>query len=493
MKHSAGALISLFDLDRGSPHSLYKQVYNTLRSSILEGHLESGSRIPSSRQLANELGVSRNTVVQAYDQLQAEDFLESGVGQGSYIKLQFSEQLTPVKKTNHLNRARVSKRGQAMLDAYTPETPAGSPPPFVSGIPALDSFPFKAWQRAMQRAARVITSGDMNYGPTAGYYPLRKSLASYLAVARGVRCTPEQIIMVNGVQPGLDLIARLLTDPGDGVWIEDPGHFGARSAFTAAQNTLMPAPVDQEGLRISPAMQQDDDARLVYVSPSHQSPTGVIMSLERRLQLLKWANEKNAWIIEDDYDSEFRYRGQPLAALQGLVENAPVLYMGTFSKTFVPSIRMAYLVVPEELVETFCHGRRTVDTHSPTPLQVAMHLFIEEGHMTSHIRRMRNLYAERQRLFLEAAEKYFGNTILFHPSDSGMHLVGDVGQQNDRLLSKAAHEAGFVVTALSDYFIGKADRRGLIFGYTCVRNEEMDKKVKQLAKVLRPLLKPERP
>jgi GntR family transcriptional regulator / MocR family aminotransferase len=489
MKHSAGALISLFDIDRSSPHSLYKQVYSTLRSSILEGHLEPGSRIPSSRQLANELCVSRNTIVQAYDQLQAEDYLESGVGQGSYIKLQFADSLTPVKKSHSKNRVRVSKRGQAMLDAYTPETPAGTPSPFVPGIPALDSFPYKDWQRAMQRAGRVISSADMNYGSTAGYLPLRKSLAAYLAVSRGVRCTPEQIIMVNGVQPGLDLIARILTDPGDKVWIEDPGHYGARSAFAAAQNKLMPAPVDEQGLVISKEMQNDVNANLVYVTPSHQTPTGAIMSLERRLQLINWADSKGAWIIEDDYDSEFRYRGQPLAALQGLVEDAPVLYMGTFSKTFMPSIRMAYLVVPEALVDTFCHARRTVDTHSPTPLQVAMHMFIEEGQFTTHVRKMRNLYAERQQLFLAAAKKHFSDEIHFKASDSGMHLVGDVGQHNDKLLSQAAQQAGFMVPALSDYFISKADRRGLIFGYTCVPSDEIDNKVKELSKVLNPLLK----
>jgi len=488
MKHSAGALISLFDIDRSSPHSLYKQIYSTLRSSILAGHLEPGARIPSSRQLASELHVSRNTIVQAYDQLQAEDYLESGVGQGSYIKLNFADILTPVKKTTRKHRTSVSKRGQAMLDAYTPETPAGPPPPFAPGIPALDRFPYREWQRVMQRAGRIISCAEMNYGSTAGYLPLRKSLAAYLAISRGVKCSPEQIIMVNGVQPGLDLIARILTDPGDRVWIEEPGHYGARSAFAAAQNKLMPAPVDEQGLLISQDMQKDNDAKLVYVTPSHQTPTGVIMSLERRLQLLNWAQSKGAWIIEDDYDSEFRYSGQPLAALQGLVDDAPVLYMGTFSKTFVPSIRMAYLVVPESLVETFCHARRTVDTHSPTPLQVAMQLFMEEGHLTTHIRKMRNLYAERQQLFLDAANKYFANSIRFNASDSGMHLVGDVGQQNDKLLSQAAQQAGFMVPALSDYFIGKANRRGLVFGYTCVASEDIDNKVKELATLLNPLL-----
>ncbi len=490
MKHSAGALISLFDLNRNSPFSLHRQIYNTLRYSILEGHLHQGSRLPSSRMLANELGISRNTVVLAYDQLQTEGFLSSGVGKGTYIKHQFENSPRPEKKIKNNNKLRLSKRGKAMLDAYTPETPAGKPLAFAPGIPALDSFPFRLWNRVVQRANTTLNAADMNYGPTAGYWPLRQSLASYLAVARGVHCSPEQILIVNGVQSGLDLIARLLTDPGETVWVEDPGHFGARSAFAAVQTKLMPAPVDQHGLMITRKMQQDKKARLAYVTPSHQSPTGVIMSLERRLQLIDWAVSKNAWIVEDDYDSEFRYRGQPLAALQGLVKNAPVLYMGTFSKVLAPGLRLGYLVVPEELMETFSRGRRSVDTHSPIPLQAAMHMFIDEGHFTTHIRRMRSLYSDRQNLFLQAAKKYLGNVVQLSPSDSGMHLVGKISsQQDDQALSIAAQEAGFLVPALSQHYLGKPDQQGLIFGYACVPSEEMDNKVEQLAIALKPFLK----
>lgn len=489
MKYSAGALIALFELNRNIPAALYKQIYNTLRFAILNSDLPTGTRLPSSRTLASELGVSRNTVVLAYEQLQAEGYITSGIGRGTFISTQFNQSQLVKKKFKSNNKLRISKRGQAMLDAYTSEAPSGSPPPFAPGIPALDVFPFRQWQRAVNQAHKIINASEMNYGPTAGYLPLRQSLTSYLAVARGVRCSPEQIFIVNGVQQGLDLICRLLTDPGETIWLEDPGHLGARSAFAATQAKLKPVSVDQQGLLMTIAMQQNKNGRLVYVTPSHQSPTGAIMSLERRLRLLEWAHTRNAWIIEDDYDSEFRYRGQPLPALQGLIEDAPVLYLGTFSKVFAPGIRMAYLVIPEFMIETFSHARRAVDTHSPTPLQAAMHVFIDEGHFTTHIRRMRNLYAERQNLFLQAARKYFGDAIQFSSSNSGMHIVGYVNKKNDQSLSKAASDAGYVVPALSEYYLKKPDRYGLLFGYACVPNNDMDIHVKRLAKVLMPLLR----
>ena len=489
MKYSAGALIALFELNKNNPATLYKQIYNTLRSAILNAELPAGTRLPSSRILASELGVSRNTVVLAFEQLQAEGFITSGIGKGTFISTQFNQSHLVKRKSKSDKKPRTSKRGQAMLDAYTSEAPSGKPPPFVPGIPALDVFPFRQWQRAVNQAHKIINASEMNYGPTEGYLPLRQSLASYLAVARGVHCSPEQIFIVNGVQQGLDLICRLLTDPGEIVWLEDPGHLGARSAFAATQTKLKPVSVDQQGLLMTIAMQQNKNGRLVYVTPSHQSPTGAIMSLERRLRLLEWARSKNAWIIEDDYDSEFRYKGQPLPALQGLIEEAQVLYLGTFSKVFAPGIRMAYLVIPEFMVETFSHARRAVDTHSPIPLQAAMHIFIDEGHFTTHIRRMRNLYAERQKLFLQAAKKYFGESIQLSPSDSGMHLVGYVNKKNDQALSKAAYDAGYVVPALSEYYLKKPDRYGLLFGYACVPNKDMDSHVKHLAKVLAPMLK----
>ncbi len=489
MKYSAGALIALFDLSRDNSISLYKQIYNTLRSVILNNHVVKGARLPSSRTLANELGVSRNTIVLVYEQLQAEGFITSGVGKGTFISTQFNQSQFIKKKFISDKKVRTSKRGQAMLDAYTSEAPSGSPPPFVPGIPALDVFPFRQWQRAVNHAHKIITPSEMNYGPTAGYLPLRKSLASYLAVARGVRCSPEQIFIVNGVQQGLDLICRLLTDPGETIWLEDPGHTGARSAFAAAQLKMKPVSVDQQGLLITVKMQQSKKGSLVYVTPSHQSPTGAIMSLERRIRLLEWARSRNAWIIEDDYDSEFRYRGQPLPALQGLIEDAPVLYLGTFSKVFAPGIRMAYLVIPEFMIETFSHARRAVDTHSPIPLQAAMQVFIDEGYFTTHIRRMRNLYAERQNLLLKATRKYFGNTIHLSSSNSGMHLVGYINQNNDQILSNAACGEGYVVPALSGHYLNKPDRFGLLFGYACVPSADMDAHVKRLAKVLTPMLK----
>lgn len=489
MKYSAGALLSLFNLDRKGLCPLYRQIYNTIRSSILEGHLQTGTRLPSSRTLASELGISRNTIVLAYEQLQAEGFVTGSIGNGTFISAQLRNSRSGKQHFSKPDtRPHVSRRGKAMLTAYTAETPAGNPLPFVPGIPALDAFPFRLWNRAINNAHKNITTADMNYSCTAGYMPLRQSLASYLAVARGVICKPGQIFIVNGVQHGLDLVCRLLADPGDTVWLEDPGHLGARSVFAANQVRLRPVPVDQQGLIITSAMRRSRNSRLAYVTPSHQSPTGVIMSLERRLELLDWACSRGSWIIEDDYDSEFRYRGQPLAALQGLMEDAPVLYLGTFSKVFAPGLRLAYLVVPEVLIKSFSRARRTVDTHSPLPMQVAMHAFINEGSFSTHIRRMKALYADRQSSFLQAADRHFGDTVCLSASDSGMHLVGYLPRGDDRKLSEAARNAGYMVPALSDYYLDKPRNKALIFGYSSVPADVMDTSVRKLARVLKPLL-----
>lgn len=487
-KEKAGILLSIFNLDTSSGcPPLYRQVYAAIREAILRGELNLKTRLPSTRTLAFELGVSRNTVLSAFEQLQAEGFLDSHTGSGSYVVKKLPTDLvdslsqlssTTSEFTN--DPITLSKRGEAILAARTPASPAGAPRTFVPGVPALDAFPHQHWNRCVSHANRRLDEAALNYGASGGYLPLRNALASYLSVSRGVRCEPDQIMLISGVQQGLDLITRLLTDPGDSIWVEDPGHLGARSAFIAGQTNIVPVPVDEDGLIVDEAIKRCPSARLAYVTPSYQSPSGAILSLDRRMYLLDWARKNKSWIIEDDYDSEFRYKGHPLTALQGLTHDARVLYLGTFSKVLAPGIRLAYLVVPKAYIDVFSSGRRQLDTHSSMPIQIAMAEFIERGYFNTHIRRMRRLYEERQKILVEEVNLRLSKWVKIFPSPSGMHLVGYLHQGNDLEYSRIAAKNHIHLPPLSQYYIGTPAKSGLIFGYACVSPERIVDTIKQL-------------
>ena len=354
-------------LDATLPVPLYKQLYERLRGAILAGRLERGARLPSTRTLASELGISRSTTVLAYTQLLLEGYLESRAGQGTLVARDlpatlFHEQTvqTPVSLTGapKTSLTPLASRVRSLQDMPFPERleePAGGA--FRGGEPALDLFPFEVWARLIARRARQSLHAFAHYQPPAGYYPLREAIAAQIGITRGVRCTPEQIIITAGSQGAFDLAARTLLNPGEAVWMENPCYFGARGALLAAGARLVPVPVDEQGLVVETGRKRCPVARLVSTTPSHQFPTGVTMSLSRRLALLDWARETGAWILEDDYDSEYRSSGRPLEALQGLDHAGRVLYIGTFSKVLFPALRLGYLVAPAELVEpllTFC-------------------------------------------------------------------------------------------------------------------------------------------
>lgn len=484
-KQKAGRLLSIFSLSEADSLSLYRQVYIEIRKAILNGNLERGMRLPSSRMLSIELGVSRNTIITAFEQLESEGFLLSQAGAGSYVAYEFSISEPKVGSPTLSNNASnptllLSKQGKAMMKATTPMAISGAPLAFSPGIPALDVFPYKRWNRCVNRGNLKVNAGLLNYGPTEGYSQLRNSLASYLANARGVRCTSEQIILVSGAQQALDLITRMLIDPGDPVWLEEPGHLGARGVFIAGQAKLIPVPVDAEGLDVEAGIARCKKAKLAYVTPSHQSPCGAIMSIQRRMQLLEWAQANGSWIIEDDYDSEFRYKSRPLAALQGLNEGARVLYLGTFSKVLAPGLRLGYLVVPENLVDVFSAGRRLLDTHTSVPLQLAINEFISRGYFSTHIRRMRQIYHQRQSVLVEEVNRQLSDWVTMSESSSGMHLVGDLNTNNDRDISASAIDQKINVPALSDYYLESPMRSGLLFGYACTPPDIIRASVKKL-------------
>ena len=475
---------------------LYKQLYEGVRSAILRGQLQAGACLPSTRAFALELGISRATVQLTFEQLIAEGYLQGRAGSGTYVAATFPpegvEQLVQDAypgQSSSTGRT-ISARANSWLS-----TPYFSPPlmlpehrlqrAFRVGLPAIDAFPRKLWQQLLVRSWRQMLPELLAYHQPAGYPPLREAIASYLATARGVRCTAEQVILVAGSQQGLDLAARVLLDPGEQVWMEDPGYPGARGALLGAGACLVPVPVDTEGLLVQLGKERAPGARLAFVTPSHQFPLGVTMSMARRLSLLEWANAAGAWIVEDDYDSEFRYVGRPLAALQGIDRANRVIYLGTLSKVLFPAVRLGYLVVPPDLVKAFIAARLYTDIHPPLLEQVTLTAFLQEGHFVRHIRQMRQLYQERQLTLVELARETLAGRLDLQPAVGGMHLIGWLpGKQDDRQIARAAARVWVDVSPLSLYALEGMERTGILLGYTAVGTQEMRAGLERLASVL---------
>jgi GntR family transcriptional regulator/MocR family aminotransferase len=480
-------------LDPATATPLFRQLYEGLQRSILDGTLAPGVRLPATRSLAEELGVSRNTVLNAYEQLLAEGYLDGKLGSGTYVSCTLPEEMTQVRQTADkarppLTRRRtLSQRGELLArTSATVGRSARTPRPFRPGIPALDAFPFETWMRLVARHNRRPPRDLLSYGHPAGYAPLRKAIAAYLGPARAVHCDPEQVLVLTGSQPGLDLIGRILLDPGDAAWVEEPGYPSARAALLGAGVRVVPVPVDGDGLDVAAGSARCPNARLVYVTPSHQYPLGVTMSLSRRLALLEWARRANAWVVEDDYDSEFRYAGRPLAALQGLDQDGCVLYLGTFSKTLFPALRLGYLVVPPDMVDAFAAARAVCDRQTPTLTQAVVADFLAEGHFHRHIRRMRTLYSDRQETLLRAAQRELGGLLEVCPCATGLHLMGWLeGGRDDQQASQAAARAGVEAPPLSSYCLERRERGGLLLGYAGSDARQIRDAVRRLGSALR--------
>jgi GntR family transcriptional regulator / MocR family aminotransferase len=478
------------DLDRALPVPLHRQVYARLREAILAGRLPRGRAMPSTRTLARDLSVSRNTVLTAYEQLHAEGYLDGRIGSGSYVCAELPDAPAivtgepapdrpatprqPSSRGAQLATVRVSSSRGSLLRAFRP------------GVPALDAFPAALWSRIAARAWRDATRSTLAYGDPAGYAPLRQAIADYLRASRAVRCEPHQIVITAGTQQALSLLAHVLLDEGDAVWFEEPGYLGARSALTAAKLTLVPVAVDDEGLSVKAGIERAPSARAAYLTPSHQYPLGVTMSLMRRLDLLRWARAADAWIVEDDYDSEFRYEGRPLASLQGLDTDDRVIYCGTFSKVLCPALRLGYLVVPDALVDTFIRARAINDRQGPTPNQAALAQFITEGHFERHVRRMRMLYKTRQDALVTAARRELAGLIDVAPRAAGMHLVAWLPpDRDDREASDRALAAGVDAPPLSAFCATDSPRPALVLGYGCIDESGIEAGVTRLASALR--------
>ena len=491
MSRPIGTTSWLAELDGTSPEPLHRQLYASLREGILDGRLAPGSRLPSSRTLQAELGVARNTVLAAFDQLLAEGYLVGRLGSGTYVARILPEELMTAGQGRRHGQpgarspAHLSRAGRAALSIPVTGDPSGTGA-FVFWLPAVDRFPFATWSRLTARRWDRPAPGLLDYGDAAGYGPLRASIAAHLNTARALSCSPDQIVITGGAQHALSLLARLLVDPGEEVWLEDPGYLGARTAFVAAGASIVPVPVDHDGLDVSEGRHRAPAARLAYVTPSHQFPLGVTMSLGRRLALLEWAAQERRWIVEDDYDSEFRFAGRPLGSLQGMDQAGRVIYLGTFSKVLFPSLRLGYVVLPVELVKPFVALRTWDDHHSPTMDQAVLADFIAEGHFARHLRRMRALYEHRQEVLLGAGEAHLGSLLEVQPGTGGMHTVAWLPEGSDeRAAAAAARSHGVAAAPLGAYASGGSIRPGFVLGYAGFDDAEIENAAKRLAAALR--------
>jgi GntR family transcriptional regulator/MocR family aminotransferase len=487
----------IFLNEKNKDNPLYRQIYKAIRSSILKGELSAGTQIPATRALASELGVSRITVVNAYEQLFAEGYLESKTGSGTFVASELPEDLlqTTFGKENRTRKEisdlplRLSNYGEK-LQVEELATVSGQAKinfrPFQNGLTAIDEFPFEIWSKIASKYYKNPPRSFLGYGDAQGFEPLRTAIAAHLRSARGVKCTAEQVIITSGAQQALDLTTRIFISPNDTALIEDPCYQEVKNLFAAAGAKIISVNVDEEGFDAAKIPKTGKNAKLVYVTPSHQYPLGVTMSLARRLALIDWAKKKNVWIIEDDYNSEFRYSGRPLASLQGLDKTGRVIYIGTFSKTIFPSLRIGCIVVPLELVGIFTTAKNMTDVHSPIIEQAILGEFITDGHFARHLRRMRKLYESRQSVLVEECEKHLKNLLEVKKAEAGMHLVGWLAEGlDDKKVSEKATEENLKIMPISHYFERGSPRDGLVLGYTAFDERQIKDGVIKLSKILK--------
>jgi GntR family transcriptional regulator/MocR family aminotransferase len=484
---------------RGQP-ALRQNVHwfsQELRRGILEGRLQPGTRLPSTRGLARQHGVARGTVVAAYEQLLLEGYLTAKIGRGTFVTDAVADDLLEARTNRALIRSRrpmlirLSRQARDLVQTPFPSIMLSPPArPFASNQPAMDLFPVDLWNRLASRRHRRSFGASLAQGDVRGHEPLREAIAGYLGTARGVRCSAREVVIVSGVQQALDLTARLLLEPGDAVWMEDPGYPGASRLFRAAGARVASMPIDAEGARIADAEARAPDARLAYVTPGRQWPLGMPLALDRRLRLLAWARRARAVVFEDDYDSEYRYEGRPLGALQGLDEAGVVVYAGTFSKLLFPSLRIGYVVLPPSLVESFVSAKSLVDRFCPPLPQAVLCDFIVEGHFVRHIRRMREIYAHRRDTLIVEARRELGGLLELVECEAGMDTVGWLPDRiDDRDATAAASKAGIDVLPLSRCTIGEAGRAGLVLGFGPVKADAIRTGVERLARAIRGLHK----
>lgn len=482
----------VISLDRSSNIPLYQQLAEELRLAVLEGRLKSGEKLPSSRTLAKSLKISRFTVTQSYEQLVSEGYFLTRSGSGTYVCPEIPDEwlktksIEPLitKQTEFSQLSQVGRQLNALKHLKIPQSRAEIS--FRFGTPALKQFPMQQWRKILYRHCQKSPE-YLNYmADAAGYFPLRIAIANYLGRSRAVRCTPEQVIIVNGSQQALNLIARLILDPEDWVAIENPGYLGARNCFVGQSANLQPIPITSEGIDIDFLAQCNRKFKLVYVTPSHQFPTGVTLSLSKRIALLQWAQTTGTLIIEDDYDSEYRYESQPIPALQGMDKSQSVIYVGTFSKTMFPSLRIGYLVVPQSLITTATNAKWLCDRFTPLLEQYALTDWITEGYFERHIRKMRQLYNQRRQVLIKAFQQYFGAKVTILGANAGIHLMIRIKTAiPDAIIIQKAAAVGVGIISARKYYLNPQHQGEFIFGYSQLEETEIEQGIWQLSQVLK--------
>lgn len=473
-------------LCRGS-EPLFRQVYQGMRQAILGGALGAGDRLPSTRDLAEQLGISRTVVVLAYEHLLAEGFITGRGGSGTYVSEGLAGNVAP--GTRKLARLRLSRFGNAVTGssmATTVDTPLQRPVAprynFIYARSDLETFPFAMWRRMLLRQARKGSTRQFDYGSALGNADLRVAICAHLRRSRAVVCDPSEVIVVNGSQQALDLVMRVLVDPGDPVAIEDPHYDGVREALRATGARLRPVPVDREGLDPT---RIPDEVGIVFVTPSHQFPTGAILSLDRRLALLKWAQRRNAVIVEDDYDGEFHYDGRPLESLQGLDREGRIVYIGTFSRTVFPSLRIGYLIAPASLVPAFTAAKWLSDLHSASLEQQTLAEFIASGMYERHLRRLRRRTTVRRAALLEAVDKFLGNRVEVTGEGAGAQVVlWPKKHVSEDAIVAAAAKRGVGLYGIAHCFLRHPSPPGFLLGYARLTEREIREGIRLLGEVL---------
>jgi GntR family transcriptional regulator / MocR family aminotransferase len=487
-----GSLISDLLLQRLAEQDddkLYKRLYNAIRISILDGSLKPSTRLPASRDLAKMLALSRNTVLTVYEQLLAEGYLLTRKGSGTFVAetlpdSYLSSGSIALNAEQNSQPVEFSKRGSNLLKHASASPKQWGA--FIPGVPDVTAFPHHLFSKIQGRISRRPSPQELTYGSQGGSPELRHALAEHLRIARSVRCDPEQILITEGIHQAIDLITRMLCNPKDNVWFEEPGYWGIRNVLRINDMTICPMPVDQAGMVLPKNIEKKP--RLIFVTPSHQYPLGSVMSLRRRQRLLALAAKAGSWIVEDDYDSEFRFSGQPIPALQGLMKDAPVIYLGTFSKTLYPALRLGYMILPKPLMNELKSAHSELYRSGHLLIQKALGQFIAEGHYAAHIRRMRLLYAKRRAFLSDLILQHLGQWALSQfNSNAGLHLILNLPDNcDDQIICQKAGEQGVLVRPLSSYYIQQKNaRKGLIMGFACVAEEQMETAFMQLLTIIK--------
>ena len=456
-----------FEVDRAANAPVFRQIYLEIRSAILSGTLRPATKLPSTRELATQLGVSRSAVVSAFEQLLAEGYTFGKKGAGTYIASDLPEPFEAIhgrkKRPASVAKTAASFRG---IGGFVDVTEQSDERPFNLGRTLVDARTTELWRKLSARTLRSLGRHHLGYGDPRGLLELRRSVRDYLHAARGVRCEPEQVVITAGTQQAVDIVTRVMQGPDKEIWIEDPGYPLTRLALVAAGAKVCPM-VDQHGVNVAEGIRRAPKARAVFITPSHQFPKGVALSMARRLELLVWARESGAWIVEDDYASEFRYGGRPLASLQGLDEAERVIYIGTLNKVLFPGLRLGYAVVPPSLLRAFVIARYLMDRQPSSLCQAVVAAFMEEGHFAAHIRRMRETYRNQRDALVAALRRRLGDHLTVDPPDQGMHLAAYTRRGlSDVTIERAAREHGIVVRAMSRLYVEAAAQSALILGFS---------------------------